>query len=165
MRGNARTSGEERRKEAGNVFGSGSRAPIAITILVKNVNQKSNSSKIHYTEVDDYLSKDEKLSTLVSLKSILSEKNKRTLIKPNAKHDWINVRGDSFDKMMIIGDKNDKLLTEKVFCDYYCRGLQSGRDAWCYNFGVEALKKNIQRTINHYNDMLKIDSMKINKLE
>ena len=35
LRGNARTQGELRQKEAGNVFGSGSRTPIAITILVK----------------------------------------------------------------------------------------------------------------------------------
>ncbi len=35
LRGNARTSGELRQKEAGNVFGSGSRTPIAITLLVK----------------------------------------------------------------------------------------------------------------------------------
>uniref|UniRef100_Q3ATM2 DEAD/DEAH box helicase-like protein n=1 Tax=Chlorobium chlorochromatii (strain CaD3) TaxID=340177 RepID=Q3ATM2_CHLCH len=35
LRGNARTQGELRRKEAGNVFGGGSRTPIAITLLVK----------------------------------------------------------------------------------------------------------------------------------
>jgi predicted helicase len=35
LRGNARTQGVLRQKEAGNVFGSGSRTPIAITILVK----------------------------------------------------------------------------------------------------------------------------------
>lgn len=35
MRGNARTQGELRKKEAGNVFGGGSRTPITITILVK----------------------------------------------------------------------------------------------------------------------------------
>ncbi|GBR74113.1 putative helicase [Candidatus Termititenax aidoneus] len=34
-RGNARTQGELRRKEAGNIFGGGSRTPIAITFLVK----------------------------------------------------------------------------------------------------------------------------------
>ena len=175
LRGNARTSGEERRKEAGNVFGSGSRAPISITILVKNGNQKPNSAKIYYTEVDDYLSRDEKLSTLVNLKSILSEKNKRTLIKPNAKHDWINVRGDSFDKMIILGDKKDKNLTEKVFYDNYSAGILTARDSWCYNFSKESLQNNIKHTIKHYNDIvisnsnnltdnfdsLKIDSTKL----
>ena len=35
LRGNCRTSGELRKKEAGNVFGLGSRTPIAITLLVK----------------------------------------------------------------------------------------------------------------------------------
>ena len=35
LRGNCRTSGELRQKEAGNVFGLGSRTPIAITMLVK----------------------------------------------------------------------------------------------------------------------------------
>jgi predicted helicase len=35
LRGNCRTSGETRQKEAGNIFGSGSRTPIAITMLVR----------------------------------------------------------------------------------------------------------------------------------
>ena len=35
LRGNCRTSGELRQKEAGNVFGLGSRTPVSITILVK----------------------------------------------------------------------------------------------------------------------------------
>ena len=33
LRGNARTSGERRRQEKGNVFGSGSRTPVAIMVL------------------------------------------------------------------------------------------------------------------------------------
>ena len=36
LRGNARTSGEQRRKEKDNVFGQGTRATIAITFLVRN---------------------------------------------------------------------------------------------------------------------------------
>ena len=36
LRGNCKAQGELRKKEAGNVFGLGSRTPIAITILVKN---------------------------------------------------------------------------------------------------------------------------------
>jgi predicted helicase len=40
LRGNCRTSGELRQKESGNVFGLGSRTPIAITILVKKGEEK-----------------------------------------------------------------------------------------------------------------------------
>ncbi|HCW9186108.1 TPA: helicase, partial [Staphylococcus aureus] len=36
MRGDQRTQGEKSRKEGGKIFGSGSRAPIAISILVKD---------------------------------------------------------------------------------------------------------------------------------
>ena len=42
LRGNKRTSGELCRKEGGNIFGSGSRAPIAITLLVKNPGAKNH---------------------------------------------------------------------------------------------------------------------------
>ena len=46
LRGNARTSGELRQKEAGNVFGGGSRTPISITLLVKNPDKmKEGKSK------------------------------------------------------------------------------------------------------------------------
>src|SRR5690606_36310846 len=36
LRGNARLQGEQRRMEAGNVFGAGTRTPVSITVLVKN---------------------------------------------------------------------------------------------------------------------------------
>ena len=41
LRGNQRTSGELSRKEGGKIFGSGSRTPIAITILVKKGKTKA----------------------------------------------------------------------------------------------------------------------------
>jgi predicted helicase len=43
LRGNQRTSGELSRKEGGKIFGSGSRTPIAITILIKNPPQVQRS--------------------------------------------------------------------------------------------------------------------------
>jgi predicted helicase len=36
LRGNARTQGEQRRKEAGGIFGEGSRTPVVISIMVKD---------------------------------------------------------------------------------------------------------------------------------
>lgn len=40
LRGNQRTQGEQSRKEGGKIFGSGSRAPIAISILIKDGSNK-----------------------------------------------------------------------------------------------------------------------------
>ena len=45
LRGNQRTSGELSRKEGGKIFGSGSRTPISITLLVKNPASKAQKSR------------------------------------------------------------------------------------------------------------------------
>jgi predicted helicase len=45
LKGNQRTSGERSRREGGKIFGGGSRAPIAITLLVKNMKRKKRASQ------------------------------------------------------------------------------------------------------------------------
>ena len=59
LRGNARTQGELRRKEAGNVFGEGTRTPVAITLLVKKPKTKSEKAKVYYHDIGYYLSREE----------------------------------------------------------------------------------------------------------
>ena len=50
LRGNQRTSGELSRKEGGKIFGSGSRTPIAITILVKRPKEANLKARIFYRD-------------------------------------------------------------------------------------------------------------------
>ena len=54
LRGNQRTSGETSRKEGGKIFDAGSRAPIAISILVKNPKAKEQG-RILFHDIGDYL--------------------------------------------------------------------------------------------------------------
>lgn len=65
LRGNARTSGEQRRKEKDNVFGQGTRTPITITMLIKN-SESSEHGAIRYHDIGDYLTREEKLSIVAS---------------------------------------------------------------------------------------------------
>ena len=58
LRGDQRTQGETSRREGGKIFGSGSRTPIAITLLVKD---GSDNHEIYYHDIGDYLSREEKL--------------------------------------------------------------------------------------------------------
>ena len=97
LRGNARTSGERRRKEKGNVFGGGSRSPIAISILVNNPNSDV-SGQINFHDIGDYLTEQEKLDTIRGFGSIggISDKSGWESILPNAQHDWIDQRDDTF---------------------------------------------------------------------
>lgn len=74
LRGNARTSGEQRRKEGGGIFDVGSRTPIAITFLVKNPAKKGHKAVIHYHDIGDYLSREQKLKMVKEFRSISSQK-------------------------------------------------------------------------------------------
>lgn len=153
LRGNARTQGEVRRKEAGNVFGSGSRAPIAITILVKNPARKQGPATIHYHDIGDYLTREDKLARVADTQSI--RELEWTLVHPNEQYDWVNQRSDAFDELIPLGDKTASPNTRTIF-SIYSRGVATSRDAWAYNFQQEALVKNVQSMINVYNDQVKI---------
>ena len=149
LRGNARTQGERRRQEAGNVFGEGSRTGVAITILVKN-KEKRGTARIHYAEVADYLSAAEKLAALSDKQSIAGTSFEQII--PNQHGDWINQRDDSYLEFQPIGDKKTKgkADTPAVF-RLYSAGLQTNRDAWVYNFSSEQVANNIHRMIDNYN--------------
>ena len=107
LRGNCRTSGEVRRKESGNVFGLGSRTPIAITVLVKKPGH-TGKALIQYHDIGDYLSREEKLAIIAEKRSILGSAMHWTQIRPNAQGDWLNQRNDIFGSFIPLGDKKDK---------------------------------------------------------
>ena len=65
LRGNQRTKGEISRKEGGKVFGSGSRAPVAITLLVRNPEREG--CRIWFHDIGDYLKREEKIGTHLGL--------------------------------------------------------------------------------------------------
>ena len=156
LRGNARTSGEVRRKEKDNVFGEGSRTPVAITILVKNPRDQKTKADIFYRDIGDYLSREEKLGIIKDFGSCMSRKfsDSLTVLRPNERHDWLNQRTGLFENLIQIGDKKDKTNHQTVFCDFYSNGLKTQRDAWCYNFSKLELEKNILVTIDFFNKEL-----------
>ena len=150
LRGNQRTSGELSRKEGGKIFGSGSRTPIAITILVKKPNS-TGTAKIFYRDIGDYLSREEKLRIIKEFGSICNPKMQLSSITPNQDNDWINQSDGLFETFISIGDKDDK-SGNTVFVPYYSRGCASARDAWVYNFDRQALDRNISSMIAIYNE-------------
>jgi predicted helicase len=151
LRGNARTSGELRRKEKDNVFGIGSRAPIAISILVKNHGTGQNG-QIYFHDIGDYLSREEKLEKLNQYKSIhgIDSREGWTRISPDQHNDWIHQRDESFEKFIVLGDKRDKSATT-VF-ENYSNGVVTSRDAWCYNSSRSGISASMKRMIDFYND-------------
>lgn len=150
LRGNCRTSGELRRKEAGNIFGLGSRTPIAITILVKNPKVKRDKAEIRYHDIGDYLTREQKLEIIKESESIFNPKFTTGIITPNEHGDWLSQRNDAFNTFIALGDKENKNNKNTFFAPFYSNGLKTQRDAWCYNFSAEKLAENMQKTISFY---------------
>lgn len=154
LRGNCRTQGELRRKEAGNVFGLGSRTPIAITVLVKKPKQSNKKAEIFYHDIGDYLSREDKLSIVSNMKSVGSSEIPWKRLSPNEHGDWINARNDVFGTFIPIEpSKKFDLKSESIFV-VNSLGLNSNRDAWVYNSAMQALKKNMQTMVNFYNSQV-----------
>ncbi len=149
LRGNARTSGEERKKEGDGIFDSGSRATIAIIFFVKDKSVADNT--IYYYEVEDYLKREAKLHLLANFENLdlvpFSE------ITPNNKGDWNNQRNDDFEKLIPL--KRDKTLQNDSIFDIDSNGVVSGRDPWVYNFSPKILTQSVQKCIDTYNADLK----------
>lgn len=147
LRGNQRTSGELSRKEGGKIFGSGSRTPVAITILVKKKGVKKDGF-VRYHDIGDYLSRTDKLNIINefgSIKNISWE-----YLTPNEEHDWLKQRNPNFANFIALGDKK-KREKVSIYLDNYASGLSTNRDAWVYNFSEEEVEKNSDRMIEFYN--------------
>tara|TARA_Y100000589_G_C27195711_1_gene646700 strand:+ start:207 stop:5123 length:4917 start_codon:yes stop_codon:yes gene_type:complete len=152
LRGNARTQGELRRKEAGNVFGHGSRTPIAITLLVKNPQVKTQKATIHYYDIGDYLSREEKLAIIKKFKTVANPQMPWRILQPNEHGDWLNQRNDVFDTFFLLGSKS-KTETQLVF-NIYSGGSITHRDAWVYSFSSVKLKSQMNSMIEFYNEQV-----------
>ena len=150
LRGNQRTQGETSRREGGKIFGSGSRAPVAITILVRNPDKKEH--EIHYRDIGDYLSREQKLMIIGNAASITGIKDWQA-VKPDRNHDWLNQRDDTFSQYPPMGNKETKSGkgNENAIFRVFSNGISTGRDAWLYNFSRHELSKNMKRHISYCN--------------
>ncbi|MER5304105.1 type ISP restriction/modification enzyme [Streptomyces lasiicapitis] len=151
LRGNQRTGGELSRKEGGKVFGSGSRSTVAILILVKGgtVTGTGEGCQLHYRDIGDYLSQEDKLRIVAGQALDTVEWQQ---ITPSSEGDWINQRDERFGKFQAIGEKS-KEANAPVF-ELFSRGLETGRDSWVYNFSHRKLTENVEATIDFYNEQV-----------
>ncbi len=150
LRGNQRTQGELSRKEGGKIFGGGSRAPIAITVFIKNPDAPEQGL-IFFHDIGDYLDRRQKLDIVRQFGSFrgIKEAAGWRQITPDEYGDWLDQRDPNFATYPKIGDKKDK--TGNILFRNYSLGVITKRDAWCVNFSRGELKSNIESTIESYN--------------
>jgi len=151
LRGNQRTSGELSRKEGGKIFGSGSRTPIAITLLVKNPQHKNRKATIHYHDIGDYLSREEKLIIVKKFATVNNEALKWKTLSPNEHGDWLSQRNDVFGTFIPIDTEKKFVTKSNSFFLTHSLGTATARDAWVFNSSFKKVKENMQRMIDFYN--------------
>lgn len=162
LKGNARTSGERRRQEGGNIFLDQIRVGVAIYYFVKV--KGSKNCIINYDEVQDYAKAEEKLQW-VSEKDI--SKNAFTHIIPDKSNNWINIADNDFESLIPIADKAVKLgKSKKALFELFSLGVVTNRDEWVYDFDSKNLDQKIKFLIEVYNkDLIKLKGTNKNLLK
>lgn len=150
IRKNMLSKGEA--KEGQNIFGSGSMAGIAISILIKKPTTSFSSGEIFYFDIGDDLNTEEKENFLSENPSIQHIKNWQK-ITPDQHGDWINQRDDSFSAHIALGSK-DKEEKNQVLFESYSGGVMTARDAWVFNSSKTKLAHNVRRMLSKYNSEL-----------
>ena len=146
LRGNQRTSGEASKKEGGKIFGSGSRAPIAISLMIKNP-EAENHGRVYFHDIGDYLTREQKLERISSYGSVSGITDWK-LLTLDSHGDWLRHRNGDFNKFIPMGDK--KGGAQRIF-DGFTLGVVTNRDAWVYNSSSANLGFNVRRMIEFYN--------------
>jgi predicted helicase len=153
LRGNQRTAGEVSLKEGGKIFDSGSRATVAIMLLVKRPGDVPPSgATVRYVDIGDYLSRQQKLDILANALPLSGATPPKLddldwiNIQPNEHGDWINQRSESFAAHIPAHSDSEPSIFE-----LRTRGLLTARDVWNYNSSRLMLDANVRRMIAHYN--------------
>ena len=140
LRGDQRTLGEQSRREGGKIFGSGSRTPVAISILVKD---GSDSHKLHYHDIGDYLSQKEKLAIISGFGDV-SQLDWQEII-PDENNDWLNQRDPNYQKYSPLVGESDGIFSQSAI------GIATNRDIWISGFSKNKILKNSKLLIDNYN--------------
>ena len=154
LRGNARTSGDSRQREGGGVFNQGSRAGVAVLLLVKRPGPVTGSAAIHYHDIGDNLTREQKLETVGTIQFdeiIWSD------ITPNEQGDWINQRSYHYFNLRpvaVIQSENAIPSLAPLF-SHSSLAPATNRDAWVFNSSSEKLRELVVRQATFYNGQVK----------
>lgn len=150
LRGNQRTSGETSQREGGKVFGSGSRAGVAVLLLIKRRGTVAKPAAIHYYDVGDYLTREQKLE-------VLSEAQFDGIdwmeITPNKQNDWINQRSDNYLELRPVASIQSEDATPSLtsMFEKSSLGAVTNRDSWVFNSSEHKLHILVKQQVSFYN--------------
>ena len=153
LKGNARTSGERRRQEGGNVFSDKIRVGIAIYFLVRR--KGLHGFRVFYNAVDDYAKAFDKIA-YVNGKVI--DALEFAEITPDAKSNWLDQSDSDFEQLLPMANRETKLAKlvadERAVFGMHSMAVATNRDDWVYDFDVNNLRSKALFFADTYNELL-----------
>ena len=160
LKGNARTSGERRRREGGNIFEDKIRVGIAIYFLVRN--KGLEGFKVFYQAVDDYTKSLEKVAFIKSKNLGPFDFNELT---PDTKNNWLAQANSNFELLMPLADRQTKLAKspdeERAVFKLSALGVNTARDDWVYDFDARTLRIKARFFADTYNHLVERNEQSI----
>ena len=152
LRGNTRGTGESVRREGGQTFGQGSRATVAVLLLVKRPEPVAGPAALHYRDIGDYLSREQKLEIVND--SRVSEMEWQR-IEPNEAGDWVQQRSARFLALRPLADVGSQPPAGAPIFGMSTLGLLSARDAWVFQSSAATLRGQIEQTTAFFNEQVR----------
>ena len=149
LKGNARTSGERRQREAGNVFDDKIRVGVAVYFLVRR--EGLEGFRVFYNATDDYLRSPKKVDYVknASLKELDFDE-----IQPDSSGNWLNQSNSDFGRLIPLADRQTKLARsradERAVFGLYSLGILTARDEWVYDFNSNVLTNKVKEFCETY---------------
>jgi predicted helicase len=142
VRANPKLSGTKH-----NVFGI--QTGVAISFLVKR--QKAQGCRIFYARRPELETAEEKLAFIGGnqLRDMSLEE-----IRPDAKHNWLNMAQNDFDSLLPIASKEVKAAKrpahEKAIFKLFSNGINTARDGWVTDKSTENLADKLKFFLHRY---------------
>lgn len=144
LRGNMKAA--DWRREGGKVFGAGSQATVAVTLIVKNP-EATGPAVVRYTDIGDYLTTEEKLAKVAKAATVFGLESRQVV--PNAHGDWINQRRDDFATFMPVAGKEPGSIFDVISA-----GVKTNRDTWVYGSSRAAASGQVEALASHFNSLI-----------
>ena len=151
LKGNARTSGERRRREGGNVFDDKIRVGIAIYFLVRR--KGAIGFNTFYNAVDDYTKAHDKIK-YVNNKHILDFEFAR--IAPDKRNNWLNQSNSDFETLIPVANSQTRSAksngADSAVFRLYSNGVATQRDEWVFDYDRDHLGTKVRYFSKVYED-------------
>ena len=153
LKGNARTNGERRRQEGGNVFSDKIRVGVAIYFLVRR--KGLDGFRVFYNAVDDYSKAFDKIA-YVNGKVI--DALEFAEITPDAKAYWLDQSDGGFEELLPLANRETKFAktvdAEQAVFKLNALGVNTARDEWVYDFDPRVLRDKVLFFTDTYNELM-----------